>query len=65
MSEFPFPKEIALTMESTNRETIHQGNSIISVENLPEYAQPVVVKKPAKGIDFGGEPKTSADNLFS
>ena len=28
--------------------TIYQGNSIISVETLPEYSQPVVVKKPAK-----------------
>jgi serine/threonine protein kinase len=27
---------------------IYQGNSVISVETLPEYSQPVVIKKPSK-----------------
>jgi serine/threonine protein kinase len=48
MSEFPLPKEILLMMESTNRDIIYRGNSIIFVENLPDYAQPVVIKKPAR-----------------
>jgi len=38
-----------LTMESTNKEIIHRGNSIISIETLPDYPHPVVVKKPFKG----------------
>ena len=52
MSEFPFPKEIPLIMESTNRDIIYRGNSVISVETLPDYAQPVVIKKPAKRHPF-------------
>ena len=32
-------------MESAKKGTIHQGNSTISVEVLPDYAQPVVIKK--------------------
>jgi serine/threonine protein kinase len=35
-------------MESTNKDIIYQGNSIISIENLPDYSQPVVIKKPSK-----------------
>jgi serine/threonine protein kinase len=35
-------------MESMNKEIIYQGNTIISVETLPEYSQPVVIKKPSK-----------------
>jgi predicted ATPase len=35
-------------MESTSRGVIHQGNSTISIEMLPEYPHPVVVKKPSK-----------------
>jgi tRNA A-37 threonylcarbamoyl transferase component Bud32 len=31
-----------------NKGVIYQGNSIISIETLPDYAQPVVIKKPAK-----------------
>ena len=31
-----------------NKEVIYQGNSIISVENLPDYSKPVVIKKLAK-----------------
>jgi serine/threonine protein kinase len=31
-----------------NEGVIYQGNSIISIETLPDYAQPVVIKKPAK-----------------
>jgi hypothetical protein len=27
---------------------IYQGNSVISVETLPEYSHPVVIKKPIK-----------------
>jgi predicted ATPase/GAF domain-containing protein len=34
-------------MEST-REVIYQGNSIISIEVLPDYPHPVVVKKPSQ-----------------
>ena len=35
-------------MESTTKEIIHQGNSIISIEILPDYPHPVVIKKPSK-----------------
>ena len=35
-------------MESTNKDILYQGNSTITVETLPDYAQPVVIKKPAK-----------------
>ncbi|MCP4167280.1 MAG: serine/threonine-protein kinase PknK [Chloroflexi bacterium] len=35
-------------MKSTTKEIIHQGNSRISVESLPDYAWPVVIKIPAK-----------------
>ena len=35
-------------MVSMQQNTIYQGNSIISVETLPEYSQPVVIKKPLK-----------------
>jgi serine/threonine protein kinase len=31
-----------------NSEILYQGNSTITVETHPDYAQPVVVKKPAK-----------------
>ena len=34
-------------MEPTSKAIIHEGNSIISIEVLPDYAQPVVIKKPA------------------
>jgi len=27
---------------------IYRGNSVISVETLPEYSHPVVIKKPSK-----------------
>ena len=35
-------------MESETIEVIYQGNSIISVETLPDFPHPVIVKKPAK-----------------
>ena len=35
-------------MESAIGEIIYQGNSIISVESLPDYPHPVIVKRPAK-----------------
>ena len=35
-------------MDSMGKDVIYRGNSIISVENLPDYPHPVVVKKPAK-----------------
>ena len=35
-------------MESTNRDIIYRGNSIISIETLPEYPHPVVIKKSSK-----------------
>jgi hypothetical protein len=35
-------------MKSTRKNIIYRGNSIISIENLPEYAHPVIVKKPAQ-----------------
>jgi serine/threonine protein kinase len=35
-------------MESTTSSVIHQGNSVISIETLPEYPHPVVVKKSSK-----------------
>jgi hypothetical protein len=31
-----------------NRDILYQGNSVISIEILPDYAHPVVIKKPAK-----------------
>jgi PAS domain S-box-containing protein len=42
-------KEISLIeMESTTKDIIYQGNSIISIEKLPDYSHPVVIKKPSK-----------------
>jgi serine/threonine protein kinase len=35
-------------MKSTPKNIIYQGNSIISIETLPDYPHPVIVKKPAK-----------------
>ena len=35
-------------MVSTTKEIIYQGNSIISIETLPDYPHPVVIKKPSK-----------------
>ena len=35
-------------MGSMVKEIIHKGNSIISVETLPDYSHPVIVKKPSK-----------------
>jgi PAS domain S-box-containing protein len=35
-------------MEAANKNIIYQGNSVISIENLSEYSQPVIVKKPSK-----------------
>jgi len=35
-------------MASQQQNIIYKGNSVISVETLPEYSHPVVIKKPAK-----------------
>jgi hypothetical protein len=35
-------------MTSVQQNIIYQGNSSISVETLPEYSQPAVIKKPIK-----------------
>jgi len=35
-------------MASQQQNIIYQGNSVISVETLPEYSHPVVIKKPSK-----------------
>ena len=35
-------------MTSVQQNIIYQGNSLISVETLTEYSQPVVIKKPSK-----------------
>ena len=35
-------------MESTNREILYQGNTIITVETHPDYDHPVVIKRPSK-----------------
>ena len=35
-------------MASVQQNIIYQGNSIISIEKLPEYSHPVVIKKPAE-----------------
>ena len=35
-------------MESTTRDFIYRGNSVISIDTLLDYPHPVVVKKPAK-----------------
>ena len=35
-------------MTSMQKNIIYQGNSVISVETLPEYSHPVVIKKPSK-----------------
>jgi len=34
-------------MTSMQQNIIYQGNSIISVETLPDYSHPVVIKKPS------------------
>ena len=31
-----------------DRDILYQGNSIITVETLPDYAHPVVIKRPSK-----------------
>jgi hypothetical protein len=31
-----------------NRDILYQGNSTITVETQPDYANPVVIKKPSK-----------------
>jgi hypothetical protein len=41
------PASKRAVMASTTREIIYRGDSIISVEELPEYPDPVVVKRPA------------------
>ena len=35
-------------MASMTQEIIYQGNSIISIETLPDYPHPVVIKRPSK-----------------
>jgi hypothetical protein len=35
-------------MKTTTKDIIYQGNSTISVEALPAYSQPVVVKRPSE-----------------
>jgi hypothetical protein len=35
-------------IESTTGEVIYQGSSIITVETLPDYPHPVVIKRPSK-----------------
>ncbi len=35
-------------MTSMPQNVIYQGNSVISVERLPEYSHPVVIQKPSK-----------------
>ena len=37
-----------MTKQPTNERIIHRGNSMISVEKLPDYPHPVVIKKPSK-----------------
>jgi PAS domain S-box-containing protein len=37
-----------MTKQPTNKRIIHRGNSTISVEKLPDYTHPVVIKKPSK-----------------
>jgi len=37
-----------LIMESMPKDILYQGDSIISVETLPDYPHPVVIKKPSK-----------------
>ena len=35
-------------MGPTNKDIIYRGNSIISIENLPDYSRPADIKKPFK-----------------
>jgi PAS domain S-box-containing protein len=42
------PSGEGVTMESTTKDIIYQGNSTISIETLPDYPQPVVIKRPSK-----------------
>ena len=35
-------------MKSEKKKIIYQGNSIISLETLPDYSHPVVTKKPSQ-----------------
>ncbi len=37
-----------MTKQPTNKRIIHRGNSTVSVEKLPDYTDPVVIKKPSK-----------------
>ena len=39
---------LSVMKKSTQNTLIYQGNSMISLEHLPGYAHPVVIKKPAK-----------------
>ena len=52
------PSGEGVTMESTTKDIIYQGNSTISIETLPEYPHPVVVKKSSK-------PHASQRNILS
>ena len=40
-------------MKSTDKLIIHQGNSVITTEILPDYSQPVVIKKPSNQDSSG------------
>ena len=39
--------EPGVTMDSRRSAVVHRGNSIISIETLPDYPDPVAVKKPS------------------
>ncbi len=41
-------------MESMHENIIYQGNSIITIENIPDYAHLVIIKKPSKH-DLSGQ----------
>jgi hypothetical protein len=39
-------------MASKTKKIIYEGNSIISIEMLPDYPNPVVIKRPSKPHAF-------------
>jgi hypothetical protein len=41
-------KPLSLMNSSTKGAILHQGNFIISIENLSDYSRPVIVKRPSK-----------------
>ena len=41
-----------VTGDSRRSAVVHRGNSVISIETLPDYSDPVVVKRPSEHASF-------------